>query len=188
MHDFRIIVAIDSDRGIGKDGVMPWNVPEDMTHFKEITTATTTQGKKNVVVMGRKTWESIPARFRPLSGRINIVLTRDSGYQLPTGVLRADSFAAVFSLLAQPALSTACEHVYVIGGQQVFVEALAYGQCSRLYITQINARFSCDTFFPPFEDRFVQCSKSPMKRSTDGNEFYFLEYKNKCDILLLKNR
>jgi dihydrofolate reductase/thymidylate synthase len=71
-----VVVAASKDWGIGKDGGIPWRLPGDMAYFREVTMATTDPEKHNAVVMGRRTWDSIPAKFRPLKGRTNIVLTR----------------------------------------------------------------------------------------------------------------
>lgn len=73
---FQLVVAATRKLGIGKNGSMPWKLPGDMAYFKEITSKTADSAKQNAVVMGRKTWESIPPKFRPLPGRINVVLTR----------------------------------------------------------------------------------------------------------------
>ena len=73
---FQLVVAATRKLGIGKAGSMPWKLPGDMAYFKEITSRTADPGKQNAVIMGRKTWESIPSKFRPLPGRINVVLTR----------------------------------------------------------------------------------------------------------------
>ena len=73
---FQLVVAATRKLGIGKAGSMPWKLPGDMAYFKEITSKTADSGKQNAVIMGRKTWESIPPKFRPLPGRINVVLTR----------------------------------------------------------------------------------------------------------------
>jgi dihydrofolate reductase/thymidylate synthase len=73
---FQLVVAAARNMGIGKDGGMPWNLPGDMAYFKDLTSRTRDAAKENAVIMGRRTWESIPARFRPLKGRINVVLSR----------------------------------------------------------------------------------------------------------------
>lgn len=73
---FQIVVAATRKLGIGKGGTMPWKLPGDMAYFKELTSRTADPAKQNAVVMGRKTWESIPPKFRPLPGRVNVVLTR----------------------------------------------------------------------------------------------------------------
>ena len=73
---FQIVVATTLERGIGLDGGMPWNLPKDMKYFKEITIKTRDSSKRNAVIMGRKTWDSIPAKFRPLANRANIIISR----------------------------------------------------------------------------------------------------------------
>lgn len=73
-----IVVAATKKLGIGKGGGMPWKLPGDMAYFKDLTTRTADSSKQNAVVMGRKTWESIPPKFRPLPGRVNVVLSRSA--------------------------------------------------------------------------------------------------------------
>lgn len=132
---------------IGLAGVMPWHVPEDLAHFKAVTMG-------GAVVMGRKTWDSIPERFRPFSGRENIVLTRQPGWSAP-GVHTAHSLADGIALGAG---LTPGELVWVIGGAEVFAQAIA-GQAQadgagagytvdRIEVTEIDAEFNGDTHAP----------------------------------------
>jgi len=80
-------VAFDSQYGMGKNGQLPWVIPQDLKHFKEISTAVINPANKNAVIMGRKTWESLPEKFRPLPGRVNVVLSKEGKLDLPSGVL-----------------------------------------------------------------------------------------------------
>ena len=92
--NFKAIVAMDRKRGIGSDGDMPWQLPTDLKYFARITKgahANDPNAPANTVIMGRKTWESIPARFRPLTGRTNVVITRQADFP-EDGCRRAESF------------------------------------------------------------------------------------------------
>lgn len=159
MKSFSMIVAADETLGIGREGKLPWHLPADMAHFKELTTATESPALKNVVVMGRKTWESIPEKFRPLAGRINIVLTRNASLSFPTGVLRAKDLNDALALTEQH--KKEIESVYVIGGAQVFKEGVEHPRCQKIYMTHILSRFECDVFFPSFQKIFAESLASP---------------------------
>ena len=152
MTPFDIVVAADADRGIARGGALPWHLPGDLAHFKSLTSAARSPAQRNVVIMGRATWESIPARFRPLSGRINIVVSRratPATLALPRGVHLASSLDAALALAAE---LTPTDSVFVIGGGQLYAEAVRHPACRRVYYTRIAARFACDTFFPSLED------------------------------------
>ena len=150
MKNFSLIVAMDGERGIGKDGDLPWHLPADLKHFKTITTATLQNQHRNAVVMGRKTWDSIPEKFRPLPGRLNIVLTRNQEFQASEGVIVIHDFEALEDVCDTPDI----EKVFIIGGEEIFKLALASDQCTSIYVTHIDQSFQCDTFFPPFEESF----------------------------------
>ena len=124
-----IVVAMDSNGVIGKDNELPWHLPADLQHFKK-----TTMGKP--ILMGRKTWESIG---RPLPGRTNIVITRDSDYQ-------ADGCIVVSSIDAAMAAAGEQDEVMVIGGAEFYRQVLP--RADTLYLTRIHASFDGDTVFP----------------------------------------
>ncbi len=175
MIPFSLIVALDSKHGIGKKGGLPWHLPGDLKHFKEITSATKSVLKKNIVIMGRKTWDSIPEKFRPLPGRMNCVLTHNKSLSFPKDVLVVDDFNAALQKVSQKDDRKQWESVFVIGGAQVFATALNHPQCQRLYITHIEQEFGCDTFFPPIPSCFVLSSQSSSLRE-DSISYYFAEY------------
>ena len=149
---YAIIVAADKNNGIGKDGGLPWHLPEDLKHFKRLTTETDDPGRINAVVMGRKTWESLPERFRPLPGRLNIVLTRNPDYPLPADVLRCASLEDLASLAGG---LEGINKIFIIGGEQIFRAALKAGICREVYLTRIDHIYECDTFFPELGPGYV---------------------------------
>ena len=128
-----LIVAVGSDGVIGKDGGLPWRLPSDLRRFRELTSGGT-------VVMGRRTFESLPDAFRPLPDRRNLVLCRDPAY-------RAEG-AEVFGSL-QDALDACGGDCFVIGGEVTYRGALPL--CERLYATEIDAELEGDAFFPELE-------------------------------------
>lgn len=132
---------MDEARGIGRDGDLAWRLPPDMKWFRALTVGNGGQS----VIMGRKTWDSIPAKFRPLPDRHNLVLSRSSNLELPEGVTQAHSLEAALDL-AQ-ARGTA---IYVIGGGSIYAEAIQHPGCRRIYLTEVQGDFSCDTFLGPF--------------------------------------
>lgn len=118
---YQVVVAATRNYGIGKDGKLPWKLPSDMKFFKELTTSTSDPSKKNAVVMGRKTWESIPLEFRPLPGRLNVVLTRFGSFDISTAenVVICGSVDSALDLLATSPYSLSIETVFIIGGGQI---------------------------------------------------------------------
>jgi len=155
-----IIVAIDEKLGIGKDGELPWHLTGDLKYFRDTTCTTRSAKKKNIVLMGRKTWQSIPKEFRPLPERINVVLTQNPNLDVPYGVLKAESFGKVLEMVRSEQLKNIIETVFVIGGQQVYEETLKHDECQNLYVTRIKGSFNCDAFFPDFEKNFDKVDSS----------------------------
>ena len=121
---------------IGRDNTIPWRLPEDMAHFKQTTLGCP-------VIMGRKTWDSLPPKFRPLPGRLNIVVTRQADWQAP-GTLRAGSLAEAVALCPQG------EPAWVIGGAQIYAQALPLA--TRAVVTRIDADFEGNAHAPTLGD------------------------------------
>ncbi len=134
-----IIAAVASNRVIGKDNSLIWHLPDDMRFFKEMT-----QG--HCVITGRKNYESIPARFRPLPNRTNIVVTRQENYEAP-GAIVAGSLDEALEI----ARAKGETEVFIIGGGQLYHETLQRGLADQLYLTELHAAFEGDTFFPVFD-------------------------------------
>lgn len=127
-----LIWAQARNGAIGRNGVMPWHLPEDLAHFKRTTL-------NHPVIMGRKTWDSIPPRFRPLPGRVNIVITRQSNWH-ENGAQRVSSLREALQKCEQS------EKAWIIGGAQMYAQALPLAD--ELVVTEIDADFEGDAFAP----------------------------------------
>jgi dihydrofolate reductase len=134
-----LVVAMDRARGIGKNNDLMWHLPADMKFFRETTTG-------HIVVMGRKNYESIPEKFRPLPNRENAVLSRSAGFTAE-GCLVFQSLEACFDHYRNESERT----VYIIGGGQIYNEALKSGKVTEMYITHVDHVYGADTFFPEFD-------------------------------------
>lgn len=143
-----LIAAIGRNRAIGKDNRLLWNIPGDLPRFKALTMG-------HPVIMGRKTWESLPEKFRPLPGRTNVVITRDPQYPAQGAVL-AQSFPEA---LSRARGAEGAEEIFVIGGQQVYQCALPFAH--RLYLTLVDDEPAGDAFFPAYEDQFRETGREP---------------------------
>jgi dihydrofolate reductase/thymidylate synthase len=139
---FNLVVATDKNNGIGKNGTIPWNCPDDMKHFKEITSYSPNEKKQNVVVMGRKTWQSIPIRYRPLSNRINIVLSR-SVFNEPGGY-GCQNIQEVFDYVKTNIKKI--HQVFIIGGAEIYKQFYNTGVINKIYKTVLDNSYNCDTF------------------------------------------
>ncbi len=157
MPQIGLIYARAANGVIGKDGAMPWHLPEDLAHFRQLT-----QGCP--VIMGRKTWDSLPPRFRPLPGRRNIVLTRQGGWQANGAEVAADLDQAL-------ALCGSAPQVWVIGGGQVYAQAL--GAAQRIEVTEIHQDFEGDAHAPTLDAGWVETARQDGV-SAQGLRFSFV--------------
>lgn len=162
---FEVILASTEDGGIGYRGTIPWRLPSDLDHFRSVTTQAAGPGRRNAVIMGRRTWASLPRAVRPLPRRINVVVSSEPEAcrvteSVPDGVDVADSLdAALAAAASHPDLG----RVFIIGGARLYREAMASPRCARIHWTRVFAHFECDTFVPPADPkRFEETGKGPI--------------------------
>ena len=132
-----LIAALTENRVIGKSNDLPWHLPDDMKYFMQTTSG-------HHVVMGRKNYESIPAKFRPLPNRANIVITRQEEYTAP-GCMVVNSIPEAIDI----AIDNHEAEVFIIGGAEIYSQSLALA--NRLYLTEIQTSLEGDAFFPIFD-------------------------------------
>jgi dihydrofolate reductase len=162
MTRLTLVAAVARNGAIGRDNQLLWRLPEDMARFKALTL-----GKP--VLMGRKTWDSLPPRFRPLPGRRNLVLSRQAGLQLDG----AECFPTLDAALA--ACADAPE-LCVIGGAEIY--ALALPRADTLALTEVDADYEADSFFPawPREHGFSERSRETHHSPANGWDYHFVSY------------
>ena len=163
MAELVVIAAMARGRVIGRAGALPWHLPEDLAHFRAAT-------RGHAVIMGRKTWDSLPARFRPLPGRRNLVVTRNTTW-------RAEGADAAFSLDEALARVTGDKRVFVIGGAELYAAALPLAHT--LLLTEIDANIDGNTHFPAFEGLgFVEASREQHGAAApNAFDFSFVTYR-----------
>ncbi|MEO8907105.1 MAG: dihydrofolate reductase [Microbacteriaceae bacterium] len=156
-----LIWAQTRDGVIGRDGTMPWHVPEDLAHFRAVTGS-------GSVIMGRRTWDSLPPRFRPLPNRRNIVVTRQSDWH-------ADGVVVTHSL--ESAISAAGADAWLIGGGELFAELI--DTAAVLEVTELDATINGDTYAPQIAGDWIVRSRTPetgWATSREGMRYRFLRY------------
>ncbi|MDR2614595.1 MAG: dihydrofolate reductase [Candidatus Accumulibacter sp.] len=162
-----LIAAVARNRVIGRDNRLLWHLPGDMRHFRETT-------RDRPVIMGRRTWESLPARFRPLPGRPNVVVSRNPDYAAP-GAARAGSLIEAIEKAGSE------DEIFVIGGAELYRQALPFAE--RLYLTEIAAEFPGDALFPEIDARkWREVSRGPTLEET-GLTYAFAVYEMNLDSL-----
>jgi dihydrofolate reductase len=154
-----LIAAVARNRVIGLNNRLPWQLAEDLRHFRALT-------RGHPVIMGRKTWESLPAAFRPLPERMNIVVSRQSAYPLPAGAHLARTLA--------DALALAQTEAFLIGGAQLY--ALALPLASRLLLTEIDQEIPGDAWFPHFDKNEWRETERETHLGENGIPFAFVTY------------
>jgi dihydrofolate reductase len=155
-----LIWAQANGRVIGANGTMPWHLPEDLAHFKRVTNGHT-------VIMGRKTWDSLPPKFRPLPGRTNIVITRQSDWQA-AGAIRANSLNHAIELCAGQ------DQAWVMGGAQIYAQALPMAH--QVVMTQIELDVAGDAHAPVLDATWCEVSRD-RHTAVNGLAYSFVTYR-----------
>ena len=160
-----LIAAVARNGTVGRGDALPWHLPEDQKHFRWVTMGCP-------VIMGRRTWDSLPARFRPLPGRRNIVVTRNPAWQ----AAGAETALSLASALAQVGASP---KVFVIGGGEIYREALV--RADELVLTEIGRDFDGDTSFPAWDRRhFVETHREPHHAGPPNDfDYAFVTYRRR---------
>lgn len=171
---FSVIVAYDSNHGIGFDNEIQWHVPEDLAHFSK-----TTQGppeSRNAVIMGRKTWDSLPVKHRPLKNRLNVVLSRSESFIPEQGVLKFHSVDACIKGLSKE--HKYLDEVFIIGGSEIYCQFLETPVVTTVYATEIhsNQEFKADRFFPSIEGFYQIESSKVMTSAYYSTGYKFVTY------------
>ena len=154
-----LIAAVARNGAIGKDNALLWRLPEDLKFFKRTTLGCP-------VIMGRKTWDSLPPKFRPLPGRLNIVITRDASFA-------AEGAAVAHSLEAARDLCTTASDAWVIGGAQIYAQALPLAR--KVVVTEIARDFEGDAFAPTLGPEWREASREAHVAAS-GLPFAFVTY------------
>jgi len=168
MSRINIIVAATNNMVIGKNNDLPWQLPSDLKNFKKIT-------KGSAVIMGRKCWESIPEKFRPLPDRLNIVISRNQTYTAIGAVTLCD----LKGLLTRLRDNNEDDDVFVIGGSDIYKESFEFAD--KLYLTKIDAEVEGDVFLIGFDSNEWKLIDSSEPILENGFTFRFEIYTKKSN-------
>ncbi len=153
-----IIVAVATNNAIGKDNDLLWHLPADMKYFKEITNG-------HHILTGRKNYESIPEKFRPLPNRTNIVITRNKNYQAPGAYV----FAAIQEGISFAEKNGETE-LFIIGGGEIYRQCIEQNLVRKIYLTRVHQNFEADTFFPELDENYWQITAENFKEKDEKNK------------------
>ncbi|MFA5878723.1 MAG: dihydrofolate reductase [Candidatus Margulisiibacteriota bacterium] len=176
---FNIIAAIDQDKGLGKNNAIPWHLKGDIQYFKELTLKTQNPNNINALIMGRKTWDSLPQKFRPLPNRLNVILSRNLVLNQDYAIT-AESLDIALERIKNFAYKK-IEDIFIIGGATVYKEAINHACSQTLYLTRVLGKFNCDTYFPDFQDKFQRKTVSRFFEDA-GIKYSFEVYEKRAGV------
>ncbi len=178
-----LILAETRQHGIGLEGKLPWNLPKEFAYFIGKTKEVRREGLVNAVVMGRKTWDSIPPKARPMPGRVNVVLSRhpvaavrrDSG--IPESVAVVPSLEHALHHLSSPDIRPTLDRVWVLGGAGLYEESMRHAAGHEVYLTAVEHDFRCDVFWAGVDEREYALDESYTRAAEEeGVAYRMLRY------------
>ncbi|XP_077292331.1 dihydrofolate reductase [Arctopsyche grandis] len=180
-----LIAAACENMGIGKNNDIPWKLKKEMAYFNRMTKTTIDPTKQNLVIMGRRTWDSVPEKYRPFSGRLNLVLTKQPDVLKSTVPSDVMVFGSLDEAVKAVATNENIEKIWIIGGSHIYKEAINHPCCDQIYLTEIRKSFDCDTFFPEIgegfkllDDHSAEAIPVPIEKQSENDvEYYFRIYK-----------
>lgn len=184
MKKFNIIVAYSKNKGIGYNNTLPWpKIKKDMSRFVNITTNTSNKEKINAVIMGRKTWDSIPDKFRPFKNRLNIIISGNpliKEYEKKHNTVKVfDSFESAHKYTS---FDNNIETIYAIGGEQLYGSTINNNNLDKIIVTELDLDCKADKFFPDFDQHKFSVIED--EQFTENNiNMRFKTFKNQQNIL-----
>jgi len=173
MKKFSVVLASDDKNWIWKNGDLAWRIAEDLKYFKKITTSSC-EWKSNAVIMWRKTWNSIPEKYRPLPKRINCILSRTYNFEDTYGDIR--KFSSFESALKNLSLDNNIDKIFIIGWWILYNKVLKDKNLEYIYNTKVFWDFDCDIFVDSIPENFKIKEESEIKEDNDI-KFIFQVYK-----------
>ena len=173
--NYKLIVAVSKNNGIGINGKMPWYIKNDMIYFGKMTKNTIDNCKKNAVIMGRNTWESLPSMYSPLPDRDNFIISSTLNIDtLFNDNYRIKTFPSINDVIKYCDNNASCyETLWVIGGSTIYKQFLEEKILSKCYITRINKDYSCDAFFEPLDENEWSMLTQEIIKTDDNIELGF---------------
>jgi dihydrofolate reductase len=165
MGKINIIVAVSANNVIGKGNDLPWHLPKEFKYFKETT-------KGSTVIMGRKCWESLPQKFRPLPNRLNVVLTKDKDYEADGAMVAHDLESTL------KAFKNSSSDIFIIGGSEIYNQSFKHAD--KLYLTRILSEVDGDVYLKGFNpDEWDEFRVDAIEHEENGLKYVFLLYTKK---------
>lgn len=165
MANINVIVAVSANNVIGKNNDLPWHLPKEFKYFKEVT-------KNSIVIMGRKCWESLHEKYKPLPNRLNIVVTRDKNYVADGAIVTNDLESVV------KALKNSSNDVFIIGGSEIYNQSFKHAD--NIYLTRILSDVDGDVYLKGFNsDEWDESRIDSIEHEENGLKYVFLLYTKK---------